>query len=127
MKRSLVGLSLALAALPLTACVDDGYGYGGVRVGHGYVYDGYYDGYYNGYYGPIYDGYWGNNGYFYYRRDQSERRYRRGDRDHFRRSGEHPGGNFRPMQGKTRPPEGARMPHLDRGGRTGGGGAPPPR
>jgi hypothetical protein len=26
----------------------------------------YYDGYYDGYYGPMYDGYWGDDGFFYY-------------------------------------------------------------
>lgn len=26
----------------------------------------YYDGYYDGYYGPLYDGYWGDDGFFYY-------------------------------------------------------------
>lgn len=26
----------------------------------------YYDGYYDGYYGPLYDGYWGDDNFFYY-------------------------------------------------------------
>ena len=82
MKRSIVVLSLALAALPLTACVDDGY--------------------------------WGTNGLFFYRSSERKRSYRQGGRDHFRRGGDvQPGGRFRPMQGNTRPPRGARMPHFD--------------
>ena len=110
MKRSIFVLSLALAAMPLTGCVDDGYGPGRIGIGVAYTYGGYYD----DYYGPIYDGYWGTNGRFYYRRSERERRYRQGDRDHFRRGDDaHPGGSFRPMQGNTRPPRGARMPHFD--------------
>jgi hypothetical protein len=110
MKRSIVALGFALAALPLTACVDDGYGRGRIGIGVAYTYDGYYD----EYYGPIHDGYWGTNGRFYYRRSERERGYRQGGRDHFRRGGDvHPGGRFRPMQGTTRPPRGARMPYFD--------------
>src|ERR1700722_688949 len=26
----------------------------------------YYDGYYDGFYGPLYDGYWGDDNFFYY-------------------------------------------------------------
>lgn len=113
MKHSIVLLSLVLAGLPLTACVEDGYDDG---LGGYYAYDGYYD----GYYGPIYDGYWGSNGYFYYRRSEQDRHYRQGDHDHFRRGGDIPQGRpFNPMQGNTRPPHGARMPHFDSGRRGG--------
>lgn len=122
MKRSIIMLSLALSALPLTACVEDGYTYGGVYMGSGYPYDGYYD----GYYGSIYDGYWGTNGYFYFRLYEHDRNYRRGDRNHFRRPGDHiPHDRFRPMQGHARPQPGTRMPKF--GGDRGGGGAPPHR
>lgn len=108
MKRSIIGLAVAAAALSLAACADDyGYGYGYGGIGYPGVY---YDGYYDGYYGPIYDGYWGNNGYFYYRRDQGDRRYQRGDHRHFQRPGTRPGRNFRPMQGNTQPGRGIRAP-----------------
>ena len=109
MKRSIVVLSLvALAALPLTACVGDGYD-GGLYVGAVFPFDGYYD----DYYGSIYDGYWGSNGYFYYRRGEHDRAYIQGNRDHFRRGGDIPGGRFHPIQGTTRPQQGARMPHFN--------------
>ena len=115
MKHSIVALGLVLACLPLTACVEDGYG-SGFAVGVAYPYDGYYD----DYYGPIYDGYWGSDGYFYYRGSDHDRHFMRGDRSHFRRGGEMPqGGGFHAMQGNTRPPQGAHMPHFN-GGRGGG-------
>jgi hypothetical protein len=65
MKKTLALLALSLSVTTLAACVDDGYGYGGgVAYGPGpYAYDGWYD----GAYGPIYDGYWGSDNYFYYR------------------------------------------------------------
>jgi hypothetical protein len=44
-----------------------------------------YNGWYDGYYGPIYDGYWGRDGFFYYRSAPDARAFRRGDRNHFRR------------------------------------------
>jgi hypothetical protein len=43
----------ASALLTLAACVSAG----------GPVY---YDGYYDGYYGPLYDGYWGDDNFFYH-------------------------------------------------------------
>ncbi|MGE5722231.1 MAG: hypothetical protein ACM3YM_07190, partial [Sphingomonadales bacterium] len=49
MKRSIAAVTIALAALPLAACVEDGWGYGygyGPYVGGVYSYDGYYDDYY---------------------------------------------------------------------------------
>jgi len=46
------------AALMLASCAGPGYvGGGGVA----------YDGFYDDYYGPIYDGYWGDGGVFFYR------------------------------------------------------------
>ncbi|HWJ70129.1 MAG TPA: hypothetical protein VNS79_08790 [Sphingobium sp.] len=125
MKRMILGLAATMAALSLTACAEDGYGYGYSGIGYpGIAYDGFYD----GYYGPIYDGYWGNNGYFYYRLNQHDRRFRRGDHSHFQRPGNRPGGDhFRPMRGNTQPPQGVRAPnypgHQARpgGGRGGGG------
>lgn len=113
MKKTLVLIGLVLAPLPLAACVEDGGG--GMYIGSSYPYDGYYD----DYYGPIYDGYWGGDGYFYYRHNQGDRRFSRGDRSHFRRSGGGmPGQNFHPMQGVTRPTQGTHMPHFN-GGRAG--------
>lgn len=109
MRRSIILLTLALAPLSLTACYEDGYTYGGVYMGSGYPYYGYYD----GYYGPIYDGYWGTNGYFYFRYNEHDRYYRRGDRNHFRRREESvPHDRFRPMEGHARPQQGTRMPNF---------------
>lgn len=86
----------AAAALSLSACIDDGYGYGGLSVGYGSAgyYDPYYDGYgYGGYgygsgygYGyasPSYFG-WYNNFYYpgtgYYVYDRYRRPYRMNQR-----------------------------------------------
>lgn len=106
MNRILAATLLAAITLPLGACTDD-YAYGG-RVAYGSTYA--YDGYYDGYYGPIHDGYWGNDGYFYYRRGDGDRAYIRGDHDHFRRdwSG---GDRYRPLRGQMTPQQGYRMPH----------------
>lgn len=122
MTRSIIALAMGLAALSLTACAEDGYGYGYGGIGYpGVAYNGYYD----GYYGPIYDGYWGNNGSFYYRLNEHDRRFRRGGRDHFHRPGNRPGDRFHPMRGNTRPPQGVHAPnypgHQSRPGRRGGG------
>ena len=105
----LAGLAIALSSLALSACVEDGYA--GLSLGP-VMYDGYYD----NYYGPIYDGYWGGDGYFYYRRNEQDRRYLRGDRNHFRRPGGNPGRNFHPFQGQTQPQQGTRTPHYPREG-----------
>ena len=79
MKRAIV-LSAALAAvMGLSGCT--GY-YGGAGVG--YAYNDYDDLYYDNYYGPVRDGYWSNDGWYYYR-DHTTRQYRRDDGRHFRR------------------------------------------
>lgn len=107
---------LALSTLPLGACVDD-YGYGGV-ASYGpapYAYDGWYD----GYYGPIYDGYWGSDNYFYYRHGAGERGYIRGDHGHFMRQAPQGPHNFQQFHGNMTPSQGMRMPHFPR---SGGGG-----
>lgn len=119
MKRSIALAALALASVPLAACVDDGYNYG-VGVGwRSYPYDVWYD----GYYGPFYDGYWGTDGFFYYRQFEHDRHYRRANRGHFRRDGDHfyrdrptvPDPRFRRYDGRTRqPPQGTRMPRYPR-------------
>lgn len=117
MRRSLALLTLALAAVPLAGCVTDdyadGYSYsdgyyngGGYGRGHyddrygyndRYGYDnGYYgspyDVWYDGYYGPIGDGYWAGDGYFWYATSRDGRDWRRGDPGHFRREAY---GNYR--------------------------------
>jgi len=110
---------LALCTVPLAGCADD-YAYGGgVAYGPGpYAYDGWYD----GYYGPIYDGYWGSDNYFYYRRGGGDRAYIRGDGGHFRHDA--PGGehHYQPLRGSMTPPQGVHMPHFPGGGGRGGGG-----
>lgn len=46
----------------------------------------YYDGYYDGYYGPMYDGYWGDDNFFYYSSGRG-RPFIRDEGNHFRRVG----------------------------------------
>ncbi|HWA00378.1 MAG TPA: hypothetical protein VG841_08690 [Caulobacterales bacterium] len=80
LRFGLAAVALA-SALSATACAE--YGYGG----------GYYDAYYDNYYGPVYDGYWRSN-YFYYRtaptavfvidRDRHFRRHASPGFNHFR-------------------------------------------
>lgn len=112
MKRLLIVLCATLPAIPLAACAG-GYGYGG---GVGYAATPYaYNGYYDDYYGQIYDGYWGDDGGFYYRRGAHERSFRRGDPAHFNQSSA-PGEHFHQMQGSLTPGRGMRMPHFAGGG-----------
>jgi hypothetical protein len=117
MKRSIIALATGLTLLSLTACVDDGYGYGSLYWSS-YPYSGWYD----NYYGPIYDGYWGADNYFYYRRQSQDHRYYRDRQQHFRRGDITPGGNFHRFEGTNQqPPQGTRMPHFPRGDHSGGG------
>jgi hypothetical protein len=110
MKRAWTGAILALASLPLAACAGT---YGGVEYGPGpYAYDGYYD----GYYGPIYDGYWGGDGAFYYRHGAGDRGFVRGDNAHFRHDAPQGGQNFQQMHGSFTPGRGMHMPHFNNGG-----------
>lgn len=115
-------IALALAAVPLAGCVTDEYGdgygysngyYGGGRSDryayddgygyrNGYYNDGYDEGYgspydvwYDGYYGPIDDGYWAGDGYFYYSTGRN-RDWHRGESGHFRRDAAR--GNYRHYQ-----------------------------
>lgn len=115
MNRLLTALCTTVPALALAACAG-GYGLSGPDyVGGPYAYDGYYD----DHYGAFYDGYWGNNGSFYYRGGANERRYRRGNPSHFSRSGAG-GSHFHSMQGSMTPAPGIHMPHFNGGqGRTG--------
>jgi hypothetical protein len=50
----------------------------------------YYDGYYDGYYGPLYDGYWGDDNFFYHS-DGKGRPFTRDESSHFRHN---PGAGF---------------------------------
>lgn len=112
MKNALAALALcAGSTLGLSACVSDGYGPAyGVDVGWGTPYA--YDAWYDGYYGPLYDGYWGDDGYFYYRRGDHEHSFHRADRDHVRREAPGQSGSFRAFRGQMRPQQGMQMPHF---------------
>lgn len=110
MKRILIALCVAGSAMTISACAG-GYGYGtDVYAGGPYGFDGFYD----DFYGPIYDGYWGNDDRFYYRRGANEHRFHRGSPEHFRHGGV-PGGHFHPMHGSMSPGRGMHMPHFDGG------------
>lgn len=72
--------SVAAVAL-LTGCAyDDGRHHHHAYVAGGIDYDGYYD----DYYGPIADGYWGTDNFFYYT-DGPGHPYRRDEGRHIRR------------------------------------------
>ncbi|MDE2405578.1 MAG: hypothetical protein KGM17_13000 [Sphingomonadales bacterium] len=112
----------AVAALATLSACDEGYG--GTEIGWGpagYAYDGWYD----GYYGPIYDGYWGDDGGFWYRSRSVDRHWRRGDGAHFRREQPMPGVNmphndartFQHFNGSIQTRPQGRMPHFPRGPR----------
>ena len=53
MKNQLKMILSASVLLALTACANVDWPV-------------YYDGYYDSYYGPMYDGYWGDDNFFYY-------------------------------------------------------------
>jgi hypothetical protein len=117
MKHVLALAGLAAAALSLGACADEMYA-GGGNWGGPVAYDGWYD----GAYGDVYDGYWGDDGYFYYRHGSNDHKYYRGDRAHFARGDSAPGGNYHHIQGAIQSqPQGVRMPHFGGGGMHGGG------
>jgi hypothetical protein len=115
MKRTLTIALLALSSVPLSACAG---GYG-MQVGYAEPYA--YDGWYDGSYGPIYDGYWGNDGYFYYRHAEGEGAYVRGDRNHFAHQAPQGPHNYQPIHGTTTPRQGVTAPHYPGGGHGGGG------
>lgn len=118
MKNFMALAGVAAAALSLGGCADEIYAGGGNWNGP-VAYDGWYD----GYYGDVYDGYWGSDGYFYYRHGGSDRRYYRGDRHHFAHGDTAPGGNYHHFQGSIdSQPQGVRMPHWNGGGMRGGDG-----
>jgi hypothetical protein len=72
MNRTLKIVLGASAVLALASCVSA---------------DGpvYYDGYYDGYYGPMYDGYWGDDNFFYHSGGIGQP-YVRDEGSHFRRN-----------------------------------------
>lgn len=109
--RAITLLVCSAALAGLSGCATDGYygeGYYGSSFDYGSPYA--YNGWYDGYYGPIYDGYWGRDGYFYYRTSDRDRNFRRGGRDHFARSQSTPGTNYREMRGNFTPRREYRMP-----------------
>jgi hypothetical protein len=113
----LILLSAAVAPLALAGCYEEGYGYGGgVAAGYGYGAPYAYNGWYDDYYGPFYDGYWGGDGFFYYRSSVNDRDFRRGDPNHFRRA---PGGgdHFHEMHGSFTPNRSMHTPHFNGGER----------
>ena len=110
MKRTLITLALAAAApLALSACMEDGYTTTSVGIGwQSYPYDVWYD----DYYGPFYDGYWGTDGFFYYRLLQNQNVWRRADQNHFRRQPPANTDRYRQYNGSThQPPPNAKLPN----------------
>ena len=110
MKRLIIALCAAIPAALAGGCTTYG-SETGLYAGGPYAYEGFYD----DFYGPIYDGYWGDDGSFYYRTDGGDRSFRRGDGAHFSR-GSATGANFHPMQGSMTPTRGMNMPHFSGGG-----------
>jgi hypothetical protein len=107
MKPILFALAIFAAGASLVACANDGPH--GPPPGYGpgpLAFDGYYD---DGY-GPFYDGYWGDDGAFYYAPRQGEP-FRRDDAGHFRRDSAQ---GFHPVHGLGGPHPGA--PHFSGGG-----------
>ena len=94
------------AVVVLAGCADYGVGYYGGGGYYGPVADVDYDGYYDGFYGPVYEGYWNNNVFFY--RNGDNDRWRRGDATHFRREAA-PG--FNHIQGHARAAPPRANPH----------------
>jgi hypothetical protein len=72
-------LTIGAAALMLCACAGPRHDTVAVGVGAG---PAYYDGWYDGYYGPYTDGYWNDDGFFYY---SSGGAFVRDNDHHFRR------------------------------------------
>jgi len=106
MKRPLMFACLVGAMVPLGGCVDH-YRGSAVVSWSSYPYYGWYD----GFYGPIYDGYWGTDSFFYFRLNPADRVFRRGDAMHFRREATP---RFQRFEGDLRPPpQGTRMPRFE--------------
>ena len=110
MKGTLAAIALAFVATLPSACTGDTYGRGIVSW-TSYPYHGWY----NGFYGPFHDGYWGTDGYFYFRLLAEDRFYRRDRARHFRREAVHGNSAFRRFdRNLTPPPRGTRMPNFPR-------------
>lgn len=62
------GIAMALSGLALGGCAAGRYSYG---IGSTWASNP-NDGWYDGYYGSIYDGYWGIDNSFYYRRNEKD-------------------------------------------------------
>lgn len=73
-------LTLAATASLFAGCAAH---VGPIGVAVGPVADVDYDAYYDGYYGPIYDGYWSDDGMFIYQASEGGH-WMRGDATHFR-------------------------------------------
>jgi hypothetical protein len=104
-RAALIGLVLA-GGMSVSACYDDGYGYGGgVAVGYGDTWDPYYGG------GFSADPYWGN---YIYDRNNHRRRWDGSTRNYWQ-------GRAQPWHGANRD---MRPVWRDYGGNRPGGGAP---
>lgn len=85
MRRHMIRLTIRLAiaaSAMLIAAACEGPDHVGVAVAAGGP--GYYDGYYDGYYGPFNDGYWGNDGFFWY--SDARHDFHRDEGRHFQRT-----------------------------------------
>ena len=92
-KKHLITAALMVAAgFSLSACVEDGYGYGlGGGYGSGY-YGDYYNDFYDGGYGTPYYGwqdgyYYPGTGYYVYDRDRRPQRWNNNQRDYWQKRG----------------------------------------
>lgn len=88
MKSPLVLCALVLAGVPLAGCVTDDY-YGGSSYYGSRYYGSHSAPWYDNHYGSIYDGYWGDGGYYHYRLNNRDR-WRRDDGRHFRADRDRP-------------------------------------
>ena len=79
MKTLAAMLFAAAVSVSLAGC-ETGYDHD-----RGYASAGYVDGYYDGFYGPFDGGYWGDDGFFWFR--GPDHQFHRDDAHHFRRDG----------------------------------------
>lgn len=75
-------LAAAVLSLATAGCVEDRHG--DAVVGVGVAVDPYYDAYYDDSYGPFNDGYWGDDGYFWY--SDANNGWHRDEGHHFSRT-----------------------------------------
>jgi hypothetical protein len=93
MKTIKLGLAVASFSIALAACATHGRPF----IGAGVQPVG-YDAYYDDAYGPFYDGYWGDDGAFYYCPGSGQPFVRDGG-GHFRHDGGGGGGGFHAVHG----------------------------